>query len=255
MPAEGSIPSGRGMAVEKVALSIADGVIVPTESVLEKVTGSFGVNPNKVVAIPAGIDLKDQPMRPVQVKFAFPRILCVGRIQKRKNQLVLVKAIEKLRADGFNLALDLVGPIEEKAYFSSVQLYWTSRKLNVNYMGEVSSNTLDHLYSTSTLFAFPSLQETQGLVVLEAMAHGLPVVASNIGPVSDIIAPLPGAAILVTPDDPTLVANALEQLLSSQSLYNRMSEDALKLALFYDWKRIAAMYVDSLQRFLERHDK
>jgi glycosyltransferase involved in cell wall biosynthesis len=51
------------------------------------------------------------------------------------------------------------------------------------------------------------------------------------------------------------VANALEQLLSSQSLYNRMSEDALKLALFYDWKRIAAMYVDSLQRFLERHDK
>ncbi|MCL0041198.1 glycosyltransferase [Dehalococcoidia bacterium] len=89
------------------------------------------------------------------------------------------------------------------------------------------------------MFVFPTLYETQGRPVLEAMAFGLPAIVSKIGPIEDIVKLEEGSAILVNPNDPNEIADAILQVLRNQALSRQMSIKGRKLAGNFDWKTIA----------------
>jgi glycosyltransferase involved in cell wall biosynthesis len=137
-------------------------------------------------------------------------VLSVGAIQRRKNVARLVKAFETLPGewrlalagapDGFGAA-DELRAVEESPARSRIDV-----------LGYVSSAQLDELYARASIFAFPSLDEGFGMPILEAMAHGVPVMTSTCSAMPEVAG---GAALLV---DPLNIGDALIRLASDQSL-------------------------------------
>ena len=137
-------------------------------------------------------------------------VLSVGAIQRRKNIARLVKAFELLPTE-WRLALagapDGFGAAEE---LHAVET--SSARSRIDVLGYVSNAQLDDLYSKAAIFAFPSLDEGFGMPILEAMAHGVPVLTSNCSAMPEVAG---GAALLV---DPKNIGAALLHLATDESL-------------------------------------
>lgn len=132
----------------------------------------------KSVVIPNGISpffhensfFKKKPIKSSQVT-----IITVGHIIKRKNQLSVCKAINKLRNDGYNIRYLVVGKILDQEYFNKVSKYSF-----VEYKEYTQDrNQLIGYYRDSDIFVMPSITETFGLTYVEAMTQGLPIVYSK----------------------------------------------------------------------------
>lgn len=168
-----------------------DLIITPTPS-MAKMLKSYGVK-NDIVALPTGIIIKDYDslhktkartdlgLNPEKIY-----ILTVGRLAEEKNVKQLLKDFGRLyvRLPNVHLLLAGDGP-DRKIYEAIVE----TRKLqdSVTFLGNLAHDKLIPYYSASDIFAFPSLTDTQGIVLIEAMASGLPcVVYDSLGP-GDIV--------------------------------------------------------------------
>ena len=163
-----------------------DRVIVPTEKIKQQLS-SMGVTAG-IEAVPTGVDLslvKNADPSGIREKYNVPAgaklLLFVGRLAKEKNLEFLLKAFESVLAGYQNAYLLLAarGPIEGEL-----------RKLapkNVIFAGEVNYPKVLDYYGASDVFVFSSLSETQGLVLAEAMASGVPQVAVDAEGVSDVV--------------------------------------------------------------------
>ncbi|KRS21862.1 hypothetical protein AAY72_06335 [Alishewanella sp. WH16-1] len=149
-------------------------------------------------------------------------ILCVGEFISRKNHISLIKAISILNPrDNLKVLLCGRGVLE-----SSLKKVVRDLGLDdiVNFMGY--RNDIDQIVALSDVFVFPSYQEGLPVSVMEAMLSGLPVIASNIRGVSDLIDDGKGG-FLVEPDDVSTLANKINELMSdpiksdSMSRYNQ----------------------------------
>jgi glycosyltransferase involved in cell wall biosynthesis len=142
-------------------------------------------------------------------------VLSVGAIQRRKNIARLVKAFETL-PDSWRLALagapNGFGAAEE---LRAVEESPARQRIDV--LGYVSSAQLDSLYSRASIFAFPSLDEGFGMPILDAMAHGVPVITSNRSAMPEVAG---DAALLV---DPLNIGDALFRLASDEPLRDNLS--------------------------------
>ena len=159
-------------------------------------------------------------------------ILTVGAHRPHKNHGILVRALTALPAD---VSLVIVG------YFDSsfpdplpgliAELGLASRVLLVP---EVADELLPAVYRAASVFAFPSLAEGYGLPVLEAMASGVPVVASDIPVLSEIAG---RAAVLVRPDDAAGWARAMAEILADPAVSGRLSAAGAAAATAVTWER------------------
>jgi glycosyltransferase involved in cell wall biosynthesis len=107
----------------------------------------------------------------------------------------------------------------------------------IHFPGFVSDDELRALYSACQAFIFPSLYEGFGLVALEAMACGAPVITSDRGGTADI--GRDGAALLVDPFDETAIADVMERVMDDPDLHARLSENGLARAQDFSWDRMA----------------
>ncbi|OHA58428.1 MAG: hypothetical protein A2571_01455 [Candidatus Vogelbacteria bacterium RIFOXYD1_FULL_44_32] len=107
-------------------------------------------------------------------------ILCVGKFQTRKNQLLLVQAVEQLCQE-FPLKLLLAGEVEEFSYFEKLQHYIHNHNLDsiVTIVPHLPWAKMSDLYRASDIFVLPSSGEPAAYSILEAMSYGLPVVSSD----------------------------------------------------------------------------
>jgi glycosyltransferase involved in cell wall biosynthesis len=159
-------------------------------------------------------------------------ILTVGAHRPHKNHGILVRALTALPAD---VSLVIVG------YFDSsfpdplpgliAELGLASRVLLVP---EVADELLPAVYRAASVFAFPSLAEGYGLPVLEAMASGVPVVASDIPVLSEVAGP---AAVLVRPGDVAGWAAAMAEILADPAVSARLSAAGAAAAAAVTWER------------------
>ena len=136
-----------------------------------------------------------------------------------------------------------VGPIEERPYFSILSKFVLDKNLShaVEFAGEVSRERLYELYQKATVFALPTLYEMQALVVIEAMAFGVPVIASRIGPVEDTVKMEEGSAMLVDPNNPEEIAGAVIRVFENEALRRELSAKGEKLvSQRFTWGQIAA---------------
>jgi len=168
-------------------------------------------------------------------------ILFVSRLEKRKGITYLLKAFKRVREEIPQSRIIIVGPGNKDRYQELVN---TMNLKDVVFTGGVSHADLPRYYSTADIFCIPATgQESFGIVLLEAMAAGKPIVASNIPGFAGVLTH--GAeGLLVTPRDDEALADALLSLLKDQDLRQQMGSNGRGKAERHSWESIAQRTVD-----------
>jgi phosphatidylinositol alpha-mannosyltransferase len=191
--------------------------------------------------IPNGVDLERfSPDVPPIGEFCDGKlnILFTGRLEKRKGVNYLLKAYPQVKEAVPDSRLLIVGPGTRlrKSYEKYVRRHGLK---DVVFTGHVPYDDLPRYYKTADVFCAPATgSESFGIILLEAMAIGKPIVASNIDGYARLVTP--GAdGLLVPPRDEKMLAQALISLLSDESLRQQMGDRGKLKAREYDWKRLA----------------
>jgi glycosyltransferase involved in cell wall biosynthesis len=172
--------------------------------------------------------------------------LAVGTVQPRKNLVTLVESIKMLR-DGAERSFQLL--VVGARGWKNTKLDETIRRLgltgeNVRFLGFVPEEDMPMLYSGSCVFVFPSLYEGFGIPLLEAMACGVPVVASNTSSIPEVVG---DAALLVPPTQPEAFAEAISRVMSDTDLRRTMIEKGLTRAACFGWDKAARRLLDCMR--------
>ncbi|HUA13568.1 MAG TPA: glycosyltransferase family 1 protein [Candidatus Sulfotelmatobacter sp.] len=210
-------------------------VIVPSEFVEEDLIDFSGIKKDKVVVTYEAADLiKDEP-KVVSELNRRDFILYVGRSFPHKNLERLVKAFGEIQKKRPDLILVLAGK-EDGNYKRLKQFVAKARVHNVFFTGFVNDSELKWLYENTRAYVFPSLSEGFGLPGLEAMAYGAPVVSSSATCLPEIYG---GAAKYFDPYDVDDMKNALEDVLSSNTLRNELIKKGHQRVKKYSWIKMA----------------
>ena len=171
-------------------------------------------------------------------------LLCVARIDRQKNQMMLVEWLARNPGG----TVRLVGPVTQPDYRAelearAVQLGVSER---VSFAGALKPASAELLreYASADVFVLPSRHEPFGIVVLEAWAAGLPVVASDVGGLGKLCAAHPDAAITFAPGNLDALDEALRRVGGDAALRERLSAAGHSAAVEYDWRTLAARLVD-----------
>jgi len=178
-------------------------------------------------------------------------ILFVGRLEKRKGFKYLLRAFSYVKAELPNTRLIVVGAYDAKDKRPYERYVRRHRLEDVVFVGYASAEDLPRYYRTCDLFCAPSTGfESFGIVLLEAMAAGKPIVASNIAGYRNVLED--GAeGLLVEPKDERALAEAIIRLLKDPELRQRMGERGRAKAPSYSWDKIARRVLDYYQELLE----
>ncbi len=168
-------------------------------------------------------------------------ILYFGTIEPRKNISGLISAYNLLRDKGLNCLLVLVGAWGWKT--KEVKNKWQSSKYkdDIKFIGYISDELKPLFYKQATVLAYPSFYEGFGFPPLEAMYFNLPVVAGNVSSLPEILG---DSAILVNPDKPQDLAEALEMVLKDENLRNKMKVLGQKRISKFSWSDTAQKYLN-----------
>jgi len=208
--------------------------IIAISNFVKKTLLLNGFNPKKIRVIYTPVMVENRVE--TQAK-DFPTILYVGRLDFEKGVEFLLRALQQVRMKRGDVELLIVGCGREEK-----KLHSLARDLQiehcVEFLGRVSEETLNHLYSHSDIVVVPSIwAEPFGRVVVEAMMCGRPVVASNVGGITELVSPENG--ILVPPGDAPALAEAITSLTtkkegfkSNQVVLKRFLPDRVATLMF-----------------------
>lgn len=203
----------------------AERVIVPSEYSRARVAALYGIDPVRIAVVPEPIDLASWSMPGDVAPLADrpPTILSVARQYPRKNTRALIAALPRIRARIPQARLRIVGGGPELPTLRALV-----RRLGlgdaVDLLGALPDDrSVRAEFARAALFALPSRQEGFGIVFLEAMAAGLPVVAANAGAVPEVVAD-GVVGHLVAPDDADGLADAVAGLLEDRARATRMGD-------------------------------
>lgn len=165
-----------------------------------------------------------------------PFVLTVGTIQPRKNLKGLLRAMADLRAAGRTWPLVLAGPLGWRYHDTLQEIDRLGLRDSVRLLGRVPLPQLVGLYNAASVLVYPSFYEGFGLPVLEAMACGCPVIASNTSSLPEVVG---GAGILVEPGDPSALAGAIRSVMEDEAIAERLVAAGLERAAGFSWARCA----------------
>jgi glycosyltransferase involved in cell wall biosynthesis len=180
-------------------------------------------------------------------------ICTVGTVQPRKNVETLIRAVKLLRSQGVRHQLVVAGARgwkNSRIYSSVKELGLTDD--DVRFLGYVPDSEMPSLYAGAALFAFPSLCEGFGIPLVEAMASGTPIVASEAPPVPEIVG---DAAIMVSPKSAPQFAGAISRVLSNPDLRACMVAKGLERSNGFRWDIAARRMLDAFRRFSSREQQ
>jgi glycosyltransferase involved in cell wall biosynthesis len=224
-----------------------------TKTEMEKL---FGIRPERIEVVYNAIDerflhghasVADRELIAKRYQVTYPFLLYAGRVSAHKNVVRMIEAFSALK-----------GELEKEGAFPDLKLIIIGDDLSgnpdlrrtvvrsgvqndVRFLGFVPIEVLRVFYDTARIFVFPSLYEGFGLPPLEAMAHGTPVVTSNVSSLPEVVG---NAAVLVNPENVFEIMRALHRVLIDQELRERMKERSYQQAGKFSWEK-------SVRRILE----
>ena len=229
-------------SVGRLLLAAAARVICVSEDVRTHVR-SLGIAPQKLAVVPNGVDLERFAPAPRSGDGA-PVVVSVGRLIMNKGLLDLIEAAALLRDADVAFELRLIGEGPQRAALEvAVQRHRLEER--VRFLGR--RDDVPELLGQSDVFVRPSLSEGMSLAVLEAMAAGLPVVASDVSGTRELIADGESGAI-VPPGNPRRLASALRPLLEDHAGRRAMGQAARRRAERHGWDRVADATWAELER-------
>jgi len=168
------------------------------------------------------------------------RLLFAGGVEPRKGLLSLLQAIKILTDEGHKIDLHIVGRIRKKDYFDQLDKYIQTNNLSefVTFMGFLNDNDLKTEYEECSVFVLPSQEESQGLVLVEAMAAGKPIVASNVGGIPYVV-DNGKTGLLVGYGESEEIAKSILKLLGSDKLRAEMGQNGKEKAMTFTLDEIA----------------
>jgi glycosyltransferase involved in cell wall biosynthesis len=234
MAGEYSSPEFRARftAQAKRAAAVSDLIIAVSEFTRQQVISLLGVDAGRVRVVPHGVHL---PADVAPLASREKMILCVGALQLRKNVTRLVQAFERL-APAVRSEWTLVLAGSTAGYGAAEILrYIEDSPVNrqVQLRGYVTTQELNQLYGRALIFAFPSLDEGFGIPVLEAMAHGVPVLTSNRSALPQVAGE---AALTIDPYDIDALSGALASLIEDSELRSTLRQRGLERAVLFPWE-------------------
>lgn len=217
-------------------ISLADLVLVPSPFVRDDLLRR-GVHPDRLVLLPYGVDLERFVPCERNNHTGSVRILYVGQVGYRKGLPYIVAALGRL---GMNLSsLRVVGPVVHQSRILERRLQ------GVNYIGVVRHQELTTQYHEADIFVLPSLAEGMALVVLEAMATGLPVIVTRESGYEGVVRD--GVEGFIVPArDPEAIAHKVEILTEDAGLRLRMGQAARRRAEEFSWQRFERQFIEEL---------
>jgi glycosyltransferase involved in cell wall biosynthesis len=234
---------------------LATRIITPTESVKREVCEHLKVAPEKVAVTTYAPRSVFRRVEPEQISETRRRlgirddfILFVGTIEPRKNLLALVRAFDEiLRTTSLRPQLVLAG--KEGWLTSDLFAFIKTARLDdhICFTGYLADKDLSALYSSCSLFVYPSLYEGFGLPPLEAMSCTAPVITSKIPPIMETVQ---NSACLVDPTNVGEIAGAIVQLLQQQHARSQLSLSGWERVQEFTWERTAARTLEVYREVL-----
>lgn len=226
--------------VEYRFLSKCNVVIVDTQYVKDEIENYYNEVKIKhlpiIEVIPQGID---ETYYTIKNSANSNVILSVGAISQRKGHLFLLQAFDSLSQILPNFELHIVGTKSDVVYYNLVIDYIdkSPNRKNIHVYTDLSQENLLQEYKNAKVFALHSQEESQGIALVEAMATGLPIVSTRVGGIPFVV--LDGeTGFLSEYSDIKSFAESLNKLLTNNSIYKVMSQNATKVANNYKWSVI-----------------
>jgi len=242
---------------EKEVLRVADRIVAATLAELAQLQWLYQADVNKITVIPPGVDIShfypisaDEAKEVIGLPPCERMLLFVGRIEPLKGLDVLIKALKLLDEQGIYVCLAVIGgdPVNgqepRNQEMERVKMLSDEAGLQklVTFLGKRSQNLLPYYYSASEVVVVPSHYESFGMVALEAMACGTPVVASQVGGLAFLVQDgVTGYTVPV--DDPHALADRLKLILQDNTLREKLGAQAVEFARGYAWDNIAARMI------------
>ena len=245
----------------------ADALVVSTESERSEVESlSVGAN-GRIAVIPPGVDLsvfhpypQARARRELDIPAGDIMVLFVGRIEPLKGVDMLLRALQLMQQSGkmpAHLCLSVIGgdsakPHETRhAELEKLMALRDELGLSdvVTFLGRRAQETLHCYYTSADVVVMPSHYESFGMVALEAMACGTPVIASDVGGLAELVRD-GETGFLVPGRDPAALAERLRCLLSDDELRARLGRQAADYAEGYGWEGITRQIIELYERTL-----
>lgn len=220
-------------------------ILVDSQFIAEEVRRHYGVPTERIVVAPLGHASRFRPREPAALA---PRLaslglqpgrylLCVGTLEPRKNLQLALRAHERLPATlREQYPLVLAGMPGWRAEQLEKPLQRALAGGQVRLLGYQDDLGLAELFAGARLLLFPSLYEGFGLPVLEAMASGAPVIASDRSALPEVVGQ---AGLLIDPQDEVACAAAIERLVEDDQVWTSLREAGLMRARDFSWQRCA----------------
>jgi len=240
---------------ERRALATVRGVIVTGAATARELT-SYGVAPERVHVVTPGTD--SAPLAtgsgadPVRRGLS---LLCVATLIPRKGHAVLIEALRGLQDRAWTL--DCVGSATwdaetADALRSAIVEYGLGDRVRLH--GEVPTGVLRSMYGQADAFVLPSYFEGYGMVLAEALAHGLPIVSTTAGAIPETVPS--NAGMLVPPGDAVALRTALAALLDDPALRARLVAGARAArAVLPTWPQAVARFAAALDSLDVEHER
>jgi len=229
-----------------------DGIIGVAPSALEV----FKKYPGPKIIIPNGVDTQlFKPTNPEIKKFRDGKIniLFVGRIEKRKGLIYLLKAYEILQEKSDNIRLIIVGEGELKEKAENWARNYNLKE--VYFEGKKEGKELASYFATGDIFCAPSIfGESFGIIILEAMASGLPVVGFANRGYKDFLKGKKAEDFLAPSKNYKNLAKKLEILIRKENLRKEIGDWGVREAKKYSWGKIARQVLD-FYKFCQKNKK
>jgi spore coat protein SA len=244
----------RRQEIYRLGLRKADAIAVNSNFLKSFVASLYHIPPCKISVIPNGVDThlyrprNKKEIREVMGLPTGPLILFVGRIIKKKGVHFLIDAFLNFKEECSEARLLIVGPlgqfgIHRPSPYATKILQLAKREHDIIVMDPIYSDKLAQVYSCADLFVLPSdCPEAFGMVALEAMSSGLPVVASKLGGLPELVDD-GVTGLLVPPRNTSLLTKAIVSLIEDEAYMRRLGEAGRWKAIrFYEWSSVARAY-------------
>ena len=232
---------------ERAALAHVRHVIVTSPATKRLVAGEYGVAADDItVVLPGSERLAREPRPQVQTV----SLLAVGSLVPRKGYDILIAALATLQALPWQLRI-AGDPTRDPATAQKLKADIAAHGLTdrIALLGAVPVERLRQLYAEADAFVLASRFEGYGMAYAEAIAAGLPVIATRSGAIPDTVPT--DASLLVAPDDAGALADALRRLIADAPLRARLSQAARAAALrLPTWEEAGTLFSKTLERYL-----
>lgn len=262
------IKDARRIRNEKIIINEADGIIASTEVERQDLVLLYQACKKKIFVVPPGVNhnlFKKRNSKLARKKINLPQnkkiLLFIGRIDPIKNISVLIRALSILHDDYSQFKHDVLniligGDIRSHHFWKQTEVIKISRLINENnvsccvrFIGNKPMYVLPYYYSAADLVILPSIYESFGLVILEAMACGKAVVASRVGGLKYLVKDRYNGRLFES-GNANQLAKIIWELVNDVNQRKKLGERAYSFSQAFCWEKQAKKIIKIYKKYL-----